>query len=144
MDELKVTDPAAIRRASKLISLPVEQNGERIVVRIGAVRLAVIIEAMEGIPGVPAAGSEPEAGGGWDSQAAGAIKALERLKRLARLFVMEPAFDWDGPADGLAPWDALLPDNQGAIVRAGLDFSGWGMKGGAAEDAAPFREGAGQ
>lgn len=139
-EELTISRPEDVQRQSRVVALPIQQNGRTIVLRLGAVRTETVLEAFDGIPGAVAPGAGPER---TFAQAREALaKGVNPTRLLAAEGIMEPPFSFEQREDGKAFWDDLVEENKAAVVRELMELSGWKADKSAA--GATFREGAGQ
>lgn len=128
---------ASIRRGTRVLALPVEQDGEAINVKFRALPKLEVFSILEGVPGVVADASE---GITTIAQARELfVKSEASVARLIEAAVIEPQFYFGEPIEGRAAWVDLLPDNQAALTKGIMEFSG--MKGDPAPEVAAFRAG---
>src|SRR6185369_16657619 len=109
---------------SKEIALPVPQNGKSVTVRIRAVPVIRLLQALEGIPQL---GKAPDGSDATTFEQARAMVVEQDgpMRKVAALGVVDPKFSIDGnPKPGEADWDNVRFENQKAIVSAIMDFSG--------------------
>lgn len=136
MDELKVSGPGDVRRATLVVKLPEPQNGLELVVRLGAADKLSVLEVMGGIPSAGGA----DAAADFEETRRRAVASAGIDRRIAEMVLVEPAFSFEEREDGKAFWGDLTMANQAAVVREGLALSGW--KGERPEGAKSFPPGA--
>lgn len=140
MAELIVSKPGDIRRGTKVVALPVAQDGQTIVLRLGAVPTLKVIEAMDGIPGANAGAAADEGRKSFAEMREGFLKSIRPTTLLASHGILEPEFAFESREDGKAFWDDLVSENQAFVIKEILQLSGW--KEGAKPEAEGFPAGA--
>jgi hypothetical protein len=127
---------------SKEIALPVTQNGKTVTVRIRAVPVVKLIQALEGIPQL--AKGPSDAGGTTFEQARAIVVEQDGpMRKVAALGLVDPKFSIEGdPQPGEADWNNVRFENQKFIVSQIMDFSG--LSGGDAPPAPAAKEAAAQ
>jgi len=109
---------------SKEITLPATQNGKTVTVKIRAVPVVKLLQALDGIPQLakPPGGSE---GTTFEQARSVIVEQDGPMRKVAQAGVVEPKFSIDGnPKPGEADWDNVRFENQKFIVSEIMDFSG--------------------
>jgi hypothetical protein len=139
-EPLVVSRSADIKRATKLVQLPVAQDGVTIVVKVRAAKVAALLAELEGVPSLNAAPSPSRTRTFAEAREA-ILAQLAPSRRIAELGLIEPAFSFgDAPEDGKAWWDDLIADNQACVIEEIMSLSG--LRGDAAKQAGTFPAGA--
>lgn len=119
---MEASKATSVQRKTDHVQLPVEQDGGAIVLRIGAVPKLAIIEALDGLPSSEGVAAVD---GTWSRLREVVLGSVRPEQRLAALGIIEPEFTFEAREEGKAYWDDLLAENQGFVIKAIMDLSGW-------------------